>query len=85
MNFWEGKLIRLRAVEPEDAELLSTWNLDSERGRALDFLWPPSSLAQVKAFTATQSIKKLEDDTYHWVIERLDLTPVGSINTHIHR
>jgi hypothetical protein len=34
MNFWQGKLIRLRGVEPSDAETFARWNEDSEMARA---------------------------------------------------
>jgi ribosomal protein S18 acetylase RimI-like enzyme len=29
-NFWRGRLVRLRGVEPSDAETFARWNLDSE-------------------------------------------------------
>jgi RimJ/RimL family protein N-acetyltransferase len=32
-NFWQGKLVRLRGVEPSDAETFARWNLDSETAR----------------------------------------------------
>jgi len=38
MNFWQGKKVRLRAIEPSDAETFIRWNLDSERARHLDFV-----------------------------------------------
>jgi hypothetical protein len=42
-NFWQGSKVRLRAIEPTDAEFFIRWNLDSERARHLDFVWPPVS------------------------------------------
>src|SRR5262245_50722879 len=82
MNFWENGKIRLRGVEPSDADLFIRWNLNSERARYLDFVWPPVSQASVRAWVEEQSNKKLEDDAFHWIIESPDGQPVGSISTH---
>ncbi len=43
MNFWQGKTIKLRAIEPSDATFFIQSDLNSERGRNLDFVWPPIS------------------------------------------
>ncbi len=82
MNYWEGETIRLRGIEPGDAQHFFRWNQDSERARQLDFVWPPTSLASVEAWTAEQSGQKLKDDAFHWVIETRASEPVGSISTH---
>jgi RimJ/RimL family protein N-acetyltransferase len=82
MNFWQTAKIRLRAIEPADAEHFIRWNLDSERARQLDFLWPPQSAASVQAWAEAKSRQKLENDTFHWVIEDKNGAPVGSISTH---
>ena len=82
MNFWQGKQIRLRAIEPSDAEHFVRWNLDSERARHLDFVWPPTSEASVRAWVEEQSKQKLENDVFHWLIENQEGAPVGSISTH---
>jgi len=81
MNYWQGDLVNLRGIEPEDAELFHQWNLDSERGRNLDFLWPPVSLANVRGWTEKQAEQRMEDDTFHWVITTLADEPVGAIAT----
>ena len=81
MNFWQGKSVRLRGVEPSDAETFFRWNFESEMGRALEFLWPPVSLAQVKAETEAQALKKLEGDAFKWMIEDAAGAAVGAINT----
>ncbi len=82
MNFWQGKRVRLRAIEPSDARYFFEWNMDSDRARHLDFLWPPSSLAAVTAWCEEQSRRKLVDDAYHWLVENEAGEPVGSISTH---
>jgi RimJ/RimL family protein N-acetyltransferase len=82
MNFWQTNTIRLRAIEPTDAETFYRWNLDSERARNLDFVWPPSSLASVQAWAEEASKQKMDGDHFHWVIETPNQTPVGTISTH---
>lgn len=82
MNYWQGEKIRLRAVEPSDAVTFARWNLDSERGRLLDFLWPPTSQASLRAWAEQESGRRLDGDAYRWVIEDLAGQAVGSIDTH---
>ena len=82
MNFWQGKKIRLRGIEPSDAECIYRWNLDSDRARHLDFVWPPSSVASVKAWAEEKSKQTFANDTFHWIIETLEGCPVGTLSTH---
>ena len=82
MNFWQGRLVRLRGVEPSDAETFARWNLDSEMARELDFVWPPVSLAHIRRDLEEASLKGLEADAFTWVIEGADAVAVGSIATH---
>ena len=82
MNYWQTARLRLRAIEPGDAETFHRWDMDSERARGLDFVWPPSSLARVRNFAEQATQKSMENDSFHWMIETLDGTPVGTIHTH---
>ena len=82
MNFWQNDLIRLRALEPSDAGTFNRWNLDSRRAQYLHFLWPPSSGARTDEWLAEASKRGLDGDTFHFMIETLDGTPVGTIATH---
>ena len=82
MNYWDGKLVHLRALEPSDAEQFIRWNLDSERARNYDFIWPPQSAASVQDWVNEQSKRKLENDAFTWMIENKKGEPVGSIQTH---
>lgn len=82
MNYWQNEQIRLRGVEAEDAPLFWGWNQDSEMARHLDFVWPPTSLASVRAWTEKQSLAQMEEDRFHWVIENPAGEAVGGINTH---
>jgi len=40
--------------------------------RRLDFVWPPVSQAQIKKEIEELSRKKLEHDSFSWVIEGID-------------
>ena len=82
MNFWQGKLVRLRGVEPSDAETFARWNLDSEMARELDFVWPPVSLALVRKDLEEVSLRRLEADAFMWVVEDAAAQAVGQISTH---
>ena len=81
-DFWKTPLVRLRAIEPEDAGHFIQWNRDSERGRNLDFLWPPTSDASVREYATSQAHRHLEGDAFHWMIEDASGQAVGSIDTH---
>ena len=81
MNFWQGRKVRLRGVEPSDAEAFSRWNLDSGMARDLDFVWPPVSRAQVAKEVSELSLRKLEDDGFAFVIEDAAGAVVGLIRT----
>ncbi|RPH57538.1 MAG: N-acetyltransferase, partial [Chloroflexi bacterium] len=82
VNFWQTDQIRLRAIEPTDAEHFVRWNLESERARRLDFLWPPQSAISVQAWVEEKSRQKLEKDAFHWVIADESGAPIGTISTH---
>lgn len=81
MNFWQGKRVSLRGVEPSDAETFVQWNLDSGMARDVDFIWPPVSRAQVSKEVGELSLKKLEDDAFVWMLEDASGTAVGLIRT----
>jgi RimJ/RimL family protein N-acetyltransferase len=80
MNFWQGKLVRLRGVEPSDAEAFARWNLDSEAARELDFTWPPISLARIAKETEELALRKFEADEFFFIIEGGAGVAVGSIH-----
>ncbi|HEX8473160.1 MAG TPA: GNAT family protein [Pyrinomonadaceae bacterium] len=82
MNFWQGKRVRLRGIEPSDGGAFSLWNLDSELARGVDFLWPPVSQEHERKEAEALSLKKLENDVFQWIIEDTSGAAVGSISTH---
>jgi RimJ/RimL family protein N-acetyltransferase len=81
-NFWQGERVRLRALEPGDAEAHFLWNHDSEMARNLDFVWPPSSRESVRRWAERTAAQGMEGDAFHWVIEDAAGELVGAINTH---
>ncbi len=82
MNFWEGKLIRLRSLEPEDAETIYDWDHDSEMARSVEYVWPPNSLARARRFAEETSKATPENDLITFAIETLAGELVGIISTH---
>lgn len=80
--FWEGKRVRLRAVEPGDVAFFFELQGDTERNRLLDFLPPPSSRAALEGWAREQSQRELEGDAFQWLIESKTGERVGSIVTH---
>ncbi len=81
MNFWQGKRVRLRGVEPSDADVFALWNLDSDMARDVDFVWPPVSRAQVTKEVGELSLKKLEDDAFAFIMEDSSGAAVGLVRT----
>ena len=82
MNFWQGKLVRLRGVEPSDAEAFARWNLDSEAARGLDFTWPPISRALVAKQAEEMALRKFEGGDFVFLVEDAAGVAVGSVNAH---
>lgn len=79
-NYWEGRTVRLRAIEPGDAERHILWNLDSEAARRFDQLDLPASRESVRRWAQQTSLKG-GDDGFHFEIETLEAVPVGMIVT----
>ena len=81
-NIFEGKLIRLRAIEPTDWEFFHSWDAEStDTARLTDEIWFPNSTTSAKDFAERES-KPREGDTFRFLIETLGGDPVGTINTH---
>lgn len=82
-NIWQGKLVRLRAVEPDDWATHAAWNQDSDMSRSLDYVWPPSSAARVRRWAEEASSRAGDDDGFDFQIEALsDGALVGSLGVH---
>ncbi len=82
MDFWQGATIRLRALEPGDAEAFFAWNCDADMCRGLDFVWPPGSLERQRRWAEKQATAEPANDKYLLVIEAADGQLAGTIDTH---
>jgi RimJ/RimL family protein N-acetyltransferase len=81
-NIFEGKLIRLRGVEPEDWEHHKQWDRDTELARLSYEIPPPQSAARAKEMSEREAKRGGENDQFQFQIETLDGVLVGNINTH---
>ena len=80
-NIWQGKKVRLRAVEPDDWEAYWAWSQDSEADRHSYFIPFPPSKERMKQQLAELALKEPENDIYRFQIETLAGELVGTINT----
>lgn len=80
-GIFEGKLVRLRGVEPADWETLFAWNQDTESERSMYFIPFPTSKEEVRQWVAKMALQRGEDDRFFFIIETLAGEVVGSITT----
>ncbi len=81
-SVWQGKHIRLRAIEPEDWEAFFSFDQDSELARHDDRVFVPRSKEDAKRWAEELAGEVHKDDRYFLVIETLDGEIAGSINSH---
>ena len=82
-NIFQGKLVRLRAVELVDWEGAYLSNRDStEGGRTTDEIWFPMSQEQAHAWAEEQAKNGAHEGAFRFMIDRLDGVTVGNISTH---
>ena len=79
-NIFEGKLVRLRAVEPGDWEAHHQWDRDTETARrSYEIPFPQSTLSTQQ--WAEREAGRSNEDEHRLQIETLDGVQVGTINT----
>ncbi len=81
-NIWQGQRIRLRAVEPSDADAHFAWNQNSQTSRQLDRVHFPQSREATKRWAEKASDATGAGDAFHFEIETLEGELVGAIGTH---
>lgn len=81
-NIFEGKLVRLSALESAHWEVFYNWNLDTDIARRVYEIPFPSSRDRVRTWVAEASKSEAKQEDFDFVIERLDGEMVGSIGTH---
>jgi RimJ/RimL family protein N-acetyltransferase len=81
-RYWEGKLVRLRPVIPEDAAAHHAFN-ESMDYDLLDMRYPPGSFARVAEWAERKGREGFEGHHYHFQMEdRTSGELVGGIATH---
>lgn len=81
--YWQGRRVRLRAVEPADAEAHFAWNQDVAMTRPLDYVWFPQSRGAVQRWAESAALNNNPaNDAFHFEIETLAGELAGSISTH---
>jgi RimJ/RimL family protein N-acetyltransferase len=83
-NEFEGNLVRLRAVEPEDGELWYASGVDSDIDRRGGFTHLPSSRSAYRD-RALEASKTPEGDSAFLMIETLEGVVVGSLSSRANR
>lgn len=83
-EYWQGKLVRLRALEPEDAEHFFLINRERDVDRNLEMVWPPSSMAAQRSWVEEAAKQGFGPNMeFKFQIEELGSGQlVGSIDTH---
>lgn len=81
-NFWQGELVRLRAVELADWQHFFAWNQDTYFEQTADSIHFPQSEEKVKKWVADEAVAEPKNDAFRWVIENLAGEFIGTLNTH---
>jgi RimJ/RimL family protein N-acetyltransferase len=80
--YWEGKRIRLRAVEPSDWEIHFAWDQDAEAAQASYFIPFPRSSEATRQWAEESAMSPPQEDAVRLQIETLSGVLVGTINSH---
>ena len=81
-NIWQGKHIRLRAIEPSDWQTFHEWNLDSDTARFGYELHFPQSEEAAREWARREATRHHDGDEARWVIQGPDGSMAGTINTY---
>lgn len=80
--YWQGRRVRLRAMEPSDWEAYHAWNADDEQARLLYAIPFPQSAESVRQFAERTATQQPEGDNFRWVITDLTGAVVGDLTSH---
>ena len=81
-NIFQGRLIRLRAVEPSDWEAHWHWDKDSEAARLSYEIPFPRPAAGMQAWAEEEAKRGAINDAFRFQMETPGGELVGTINTH---
>lgn len=79
-SIWQGHSVRLRAVEPEDAEWFHQFTLDDEVAQHIQRIDFPQSKESVRRSTEQQVLNR--DTAFRWVAENQEGSHIGIIYTY---
>lgn len=84
LSVWQGKRVRLRAVEPEDWVFYFAWNQDDEQARALDSVPLPGSAAYMRRWGEEKAVHQPPEgsDDFRFAIEDESGQFVGDLSIH---
>lgn len=82
-SIWQGRLVRLRAVEPSDWKTHYAWDHDSEMSRQIDAVWPPPSATRTQRWAEETAARSPTNDEFALEIETVEGNAfAGHIATH---
>jgi RimJ/RimL family protein N-acetyltransferase len=81
-SIWQGKRVRLRAIEPSDWAVYFAWNQDDEQARCIAAITFPQSAEAVRQWAQQEATRKPEGDAFRFVIENASGDVVGDLTTH---
>lgn len=80
-DYWQGSLVRLRAIDPADWTHFAAWYKDTDLHRLGNVIAPPYSDEALKAWCVEKAERPTSDNLV-LSIETLEGEWIGSINTH---
>lgn len=81
-NVWRGRRVRLRAVEPDDADAYAAWDDDHEMARNLDVIAFPRSRQAARRWAERESEAIREGDNFRFVVVDRQERVVGDVTVH---
>lgn len=81
-DIWQGRLVRLRAVEPTDWETYAAWNRDTEQARGLDVIPFPQSREAIRRWAEREATQGPDGDAFRFAIEDEAGELVGDLTSH---
>jgi RimJ/RimL family protein N-acetyltransferase len=81
-SVWQGRLVRLRAIEPGDWEAYAAWNADDEQAQAVWRIPFPQSAEAVRQWAQQEAVRTPQGDNCRFVVVDHDGEVVGDLTTH---
>jgi RimJ/RimL family protein N-acetyltransferase len=80
-SLWQGRLVRLGAVQPSDWEDFHAWDQDTDAARQSYFIPFPRSPEGTRRWTEETALRSPQGDAFRFAIETLACSLVGTLNT----